>query len=87
MIKLFAAFVLINVAILGVAAAATTTKTEFGDCVGLDDDKNPELVYKTDLGNVVIGAFLVSTIVAPVYLALEAVSCPVGKVATPSVAQ
>lgn len=67
-------------AILALGLTACTSETAYGDCIGLDDDKNPSLKYEVDTGNVIIGALLVETLIAPVYIALEETYCPVGNV-------
>ena len=71
-------------ATLALMSVGCTSETAYGDCVGLDDNKNPELVYEVDTGNIVVGALLVETLVAPVYIALEEVYCPIGKTEKPA---
>lgn len=57
-----------------------TSKTEFGDCVGLQEDRDPRLIYKADTGNIVIGILFFEMVAPPLYVALDEFYCPVGRV-------
>lgn len=51
------------------------------DCIGIlssDEDKDPEIIYKTKIGNVVWGVILVETVVVPIWLFGYRLKCPVG---------
>lgn len=63
-------------------------ETEPVKCVGLAETENrvrvPGVAYRVAVGNVVVGVILIETIVAPVYIALTSVYCPVSRTsATP----
>lgn len=60
------------------ACTGCTSKTEFGDCIGLDDEKNPDLVYDVSTNNIVTGVIFFQLIAPPVIVALEEFYCPVG---------
>lgn len=52
---------------------------EHGECVGVDDDKNPALEYEVSTRNAilaVLGAEM--ALIPPVVVLLEATYCPVG---------
>lgn len=70
-----------NIALLLVLLVATScaSKTEFGDCVGLSDEQKPELIYKTSVRNVVIGAVFFQTIFTPILVGMNQFYCPVGR--------
>lgn len=54
-----------------------TSKTEFGPCVGLADDKDPKLTYKVSTGNLVVAVVFSEMIVPPIVVALNELYCPV----------
>jgi hypothetical protein len=56
-----------------------TTSTQFGQCVGIADEKTPELVYKLDVWNAVLGILFVETIVVPIVVLANDTYCPVAK--------
>ena len=71
-----------------VAAALTTSilissgcteETSFGPCVGLDDEKNPDLVYNISTRNMILSVIFIETIFVPVIVALDETYCPVAK--------
>ena len=66
------------VMLVGVLLTACTSRTEFGECVGLNGEKDPKLVYKYNTRNIIVGVLLWEMIVPPVYVALEQLECPVG---------
>jgi hypothetical protein len=71
--KAFAA-VLILLALTG-----CTTRTEHGECVGLGDEKKPDLVYKVSARNLIICIVFLELIVPPVIVVVDDFYCPVGK--------
>jgi len=72
---------------LGIAVAASAivllsgceTRTQYGNCIGVNDSQNITLRYKVSPTNVVIGVIFVETIFVPVIIILDEFSCPVGK--------
>lgn len=68
-------------AVLLIAAllAGCTSKTEFGDCIGIADDKKPDLQYKVSALNVALAIIFSETIVVPVVVLVSEVSCPIAK--------
>lgn len=60
-------------------AAGCTSSTEFGDCVGIGDDKNPALVYKLSVWNTFLAVFVSELIVPPIVVLANETFCPVGK--------
>jgi hypothetical protein len=60
-----------------IALCGCVSKTEFGECIGITDDKNPQLVYKVSARNVVIGIIFFEVIVPPVVVLVDETYCPV----------
>lgn len=58
--------------------AGCTSSTTYGECVGLGEDKNPNLHYKVSVLNVVMAIVFSQTIVVPVVVAVDEFYCPVG---------
>jgi hypothetical protein len=56
-----------------------TTKTEYGSCIGIADEKDPHLVYKVSAWNVFLGILFVESIVPPIIVLSDATMCPVAK--------
>lgn len=56
-----------------------TSSTEFGQCVGVGDDKDPTKIYKISTWNMVLGIIFFELIVPPVVIAIDETFCPVGK--------
>lgn len=54
------------------------SQTEYGPCVGIAEDKNPNLHYKVSVLNVVMAIVFSQTIVVPVVVAVDELYCPVG---------
>jgi hypothetical protein len=65
--------------ILAVLLAGCTSRTEFGECIGIADDKDQRLVYKVSAWNVAMAAIFVETIVVPVVVVANEAVCPVAK--------
>jgi hypothetical protein len=59
--------------------AGCTTRTDYGDCVGAGEDKNPALTYKLDIWNTFLGILFVETIIVPIVVVANELYCPVGK--------
>ena len=74
MFKKFAALALVAM------LSGCTFNTEYGECLGLDDDndRNPALKYELNTKNIVLGVIFVETLAAPIVVGLEATYCPVG---------
>ena len=63
---------------LVVLLTGCTSNTEFGPCVGIGEDKNPNLVYKVSAWNVVLGILFFELVLPPVFVAVDEFYCPVG---------
>lgn len=66
-------------AVAALLAAGCTSKTDFGPCVGVTDDRDPSLTYKVNTLNVVIGVIFVETIIVPVVVLFDELTCPVDR--------
>ena len=66
------------IALATVFLAGCTSRTEYGQCVGLGDDKNPALHYKVSVWNAFLGIVFVETVIVPIIVAVDELECPVG---------
>lgn len=62
-----------------VSLTACKTETEFGECIGFQEDESPELKYEISVRNAVWTAIAIETVVAPVLWFLTTAKCPVAK--------
>ena len=69
----------LSIALLLIVLAGCTSRTEFGPCVGLGDDKDPKLLYKVSVWNVFLGVIFFELIAPPIFVAVDQTFCPVGK--------
>ena len=53
--------------------------TSYGDCIGLDDEKDPKLNYSVSVWNLIGAVVFVETIIVPIYVCLENIQCPVSR--------
>jgi len=67
------------IVLLVLLATGCTTRTQFGQCVGVLDDKDPTLLYDLDIGNVFIGFIFSETLIVPAVVVLKQLECPVAK--------
>ena len=71
-------FVVALVACIVVFSWLYTSKTEYGECVGLGETQTESLVYEVDTGNVIIAIVGVESIIIPAYIVLKDLYCPTG---------
>jgi len=64
------------VAVLGLCGCES--KTEYGPCIGIVDERNPNLEYRLSIQNTVIGVICSETIFVPVIVLANETFCPVG---------
>ena len=55
-----------------------TSKTEHGDCIGLNADKNPDLKYEYSVRNIFWGIVGFELIAPPLFVVFDQIQCPVG---------
>jgi hypothetical protein len=55
-----------------------TSSTQYGSCIGIADDKNPNLEYKLSAWNTFLAIVFSETIVVPIVVLANETSCPVG---------
>ena len=60
-------------------STACTSKTEFGDCIGINGGENPALEYKYSKWNIAMAFVISSMILPPIFVVVDEVKCPVGK--------
>lgn len=56
-----------------------TSETEFGQCIGIADDKNPALVYKVSKWNVFLAIVGLEFIAPPIFVLVDQTFCPVAR--------
>lgn len=66
-------------AAIAIIAAGCTTKTEYGECIGVLQDKKPDLEYKLSGWNTFLAIVFSETIVVPIVVVADEFQCPVGK--------
>lgn len=63
------------VAVLGGCSNAT----QYGKCVGIDDERDPTLKYKLSAWNIAMGIIFVEMIIPPIVVATDELYCPVAR--------
>ena len=69
---------LITSLLLVLALTGCASRTEFGDCVGINDKQDPRLVYKLSIRNLIVGVVFFQMIAPPIYVVVDQLYCPVG---------
>ena len=64
---------------LALLASGCTHETQFGECVGLWEDKEPGLKYELSVRNVVLATVFVQTVFVPIIVVAKEALCPVGR--------
>lgn len=70
---------LIALAALAITLTGCTTKTEYGECIGVLQDKKPDLEYKLSGWNTFLAVVFSETIIVPALVIANEHSCPVAK--------
>lgn len=70
---------LTTVLLIAALLAGCTSKTAFGDCIGIADDKKPNLEYKVSAWNIALAVIFSETIVVQIVVLVDKTSCPVAK--------
>lgn len=71
--KLFAAIML---CLVTATASGCVSRTEYGECIGVQEDENASLHYRVPARNVILGVVFVETIFAPAIWLLSDFKCP-----------
>jgi predicted CDP-diglyceride synthetase/phosphatidate cytidylyltransferase len=61
------------------ALVGCTSSTEYGQCVGAFDEKDPKLTYKVSAWNVAMGVLFFSLVAPPIFVIVDETFCPVGR--------
>lgn len=56
-----------------------TSSTEYGECIGLADEKNPDLIYKVSAWNVFVAVVTFELIAPPIFVVVDETFCPIGR--------
>jgi len=62
-----------------VSLMGCASRTEFGKCVGVMQDKDPTLTYEYSTRNIVVGTIFSGMVFPPVLVLLKELECPVGR--------
>lgn len=62
-----------------VLLSACTSRTEYGECIGITDKEKPGLVYKVSAWNVALAILFFELILPPVFVLVDEFKCPVAK--------
>ena len=69
---------MIIIMILVAMLAGCTSSTQYGDCVGVVDERDPNLVYKLSAQNMAVAIIFFELIAPPVIVLADELYCPVG---------
>ena len=69
---------MIIIMILVTMLAGCSSSTEYGRCVGVVDDRDPNLVYKLSAQNLAVAIIFFELIAPPVIVLADELYCPVG---------
>lgn len=64
--------------LLLVTMTGCESKTEYGQCVGVLDDKDPTKTYKASALNITLGVVFSETVIVPTVVLLTELQCPIG---------
>jgi len=64
---------------LVVVLSGCESRTYFGPCVGVGEDKNPALKYKLSARNTVMALVFAPSVVVPIVVLVNETFCPVGE--------
>jgi hypothetical protein len=73
--KTLAAILLASMMVMLVGCSSST---QYGDCVGLGEEQNPNLKYRISAQNVAVGILFFSLVIPPVVVVADEFYCPVG---------
>lgn len=57
---------------------ACTNSTEYGECIGINDQENPALHYKYSAWNIALAIIFSETIFVPLIVIFDDLKCPEG---------
>jgi hypothetical protein len=66
--------------VLMLLVTSCTGHTRYGQCIGIDDVGDQNLIYRPSVWNILIGIIFVETIIVPLVVILTEAECPVAKV-------
>lgn len=78
---------LFSAGVIFVALKLCRDETQYGRCVGIDDAKNPNLVYDVSTRNVVLAVIFSETLVVPIVVVFDKLYCPVSPADTNTTAK
>lgn len=64
--------------LLALSLSGCASRTEFGECVGINDEPLPNLQYRYSTRNIVLGTIFIETLFVPLIVVFNEIKCPVG---------
>jgi len=61
------------------AGTGCDSETSLGECVGVLEEKKPNLRYEYDAGNIILAVIFSQTLVVPAIVIFDSLECPVAK--------
>lgn len=65
--------------IFSIILTGCNKKTQFGECVGINGEKDITLKYKYDEENIIVGVLFAEMIFPPLLVVLDRLECPIAK--------
>ena len=62
-----------------ILASGCESETAHGQCVGISDDKDPNLTYKVSVRNAVLSVIFVEMVFPPIVMLASETYCPVAR--------
>lgn len=71
--------------LLAFSLFACEEATQYGPCIGANDQRSPDFYYKLSTNNVVMAIIFVETVYVPIVVVLDELYCPVARRSVPLV--
>lgn len=75
---MFSKYITITLIIL-ILLSGCVSKTSFGPCIGVLDERDPHLIYKASGWNIAMAIIFIETVFVPVIVVVDQTLCPIGK--------
>lgn len=73
-------FPILLLAVMMLVMTGCRGETDYGECVGLIEDKSPNLEYEVSTRNLIVAIIFSETALVPLIYAVGYIWCPVGRV-------
>lgn len=75
---MFTKYVMITTIIIFLLSGCIS-RTSFGPCIGILDERDPHLIYKASGWNIAMAIIFVETVFVPIIVVVDQTLCPTGK--------